>query len=207
MSKSYLVLHAASQVSGVRLKWHKIVHFGTVDQPTWNAIQFTHLLCFARTLGLPRVGVTTETDPVVDLGSTLPDILERGSKPPGLRKGACCPTGMVLLLQPLFAVVLVCVCVPSYYRGKRDQAFLGSGQGSSSGAYSMSLRLCPTKIPETREGQADLPVPAERWAASPRLARFVLQGVHGCSMQALMCSQFGSSISSITSWLASSTPG
>ncbi|CAE7941187.1 unnamed protein product [Symbiodinium sp. KB8] len=90
VSKSYLVLHAASQVSGVRLKWHKIVHFGTVDQPTWNAIQFTHLLCFARTLGLPRVGVTTETDPVVDLGSTLPDILERGSKPPGLRKGACC---------------------------------------------------------------------------------------------------------------------
>lgn len=90
VSKSYLVLHAASQVSGVRLKWHKIVHFGTVDQPTWNAIQFTHLLCFARSLGLPRVGVTTETDPVVDLGSTLPDILERGSKPPGLRKGACC---------------------------------------------------------------------------------------------------------------------
>jgi len=90
VSKAYLVLHAASQVSGVRLKWHKIVHFGTVDQPTWNAIQFTHLLCFARALDLPRVGVATEADQVVDLGSTLPDILERGSKPPSLRKGACC---------------------------------------------------------------------------------------------------------------------
>ncbi|CAE7659522.1 NTF2 [Symbiodinium pilosum] len=90
VSKSYLVLHAAARVLGVRLKWHKIVHFGTVDQPTWNAIQFTHLLCFAKTKGLLRVGVGTEEDTVVDLGSTMPDILQRGPKPPGLRKAACC---------------------------------------------------------------------------------------------------------------------
>ena len=74
----------------MRLKWHKIVHFGTVDQPTWNAIQFTHLLCFAKTKGLLRVGVGAEEDTVVDLGSTMPDILQRGPKPPGLRKAACC---------------------------------------------------------------------------------------------------------------------
>lgn len=27
-----LVLKAAAEVEDVRLKWHKIVHFGTVDQ-------------------------------------------------------------------------------------------------------------------------------------------------------------------------------
>jgi hypothetical protein len=78
----------------VRLKWHKIVHFGTIDQPTWNAVQFTHLLCFAK--GPPevaRVGCQGPDDEVVDLGSTIPDVLERGPKP-SLRKGACCGPGM-----------------------------------------------------------------------------------------------------------------
>jgi len=85
------------RVSGpaqVRLKWHKIVHFGTIDQPTWNAVQFTHLLCFAK--GPPevaRVGCQGPDDEVVDLGSTIPDVLERGPKP-SLRKGACCGPGM-----------------------------------------------------------------------------------------------------------------
>ena len=37
VSKAFLVLQAA-QVPGIRLKWHKIVHFGTVDQPTWNSV-------------------------------------------------------------------------------------------------------------------------------------------------------------------------
>ena len=32
MSKCMLVLKAAAEVEDVRLKWHKIVHFGTVDQ-------------------------------------------------------------------------------------------------------------------------------------------------------------------------------
>lgn len=81
----------------VRLKWHKIVHFGTVDQPTWNAVQFTHLLCFAKgPVGTMRVGCAGPDDEVVDLGSTIPDILQRGAKPSGLRKGACCPPDMCL---------------------------------------------------------------------------------------------------------------
>ena len=37
VSKAFLVLQAA-QVPGIRLKCHKIVHFGTVDQPTWNSV-------------------------------------------------------------------------------------------------------------------------------------------------------------------------
>ena len=43
VSKAFLVLQAA-QMPGVRLKWHKIVHFGTVDQPTWNAAP--ELICW-----------------------------------------------------------------------------------------------------------------------------------------------------------------
>eukprot|EP00913_Durusdinium_trenchii_P022048 g20719.t1 len=90
VSKAFLVLQAA-QVPGIRLKWHKIVHFGTVDQPTWNSVQFTHLLCFGKgAASVQRVGVVGEDDPVVDLGSTIPDVVERGVKPTGLRKGACC---------------------------------------------------------------------------------------------------------------------
>eukprot|EP00435_Cladocopium_sp_Y103_P042202 s722_g11.t1 len=91
VSKAFLVLKAAQEVpqaGPVRLKWHKIVHFGTIDQPTWNAVQFTHLLCFAK--GPPevaRVGCQGLDDEVVDLGSTIPDVLERGPKP-SLRKGA-----------------------------------------------------------------------------------------------------------------------
>eukprot|EP00930_Biecheleria_cincta_P073894 TRINITY_DN61156_c0_g1_i1.p1 TRINITY_DN61156_c0_g1~~TRINITY_DN61156_c0_g1_i1.p1 ORF type:complete len:435 (+),score=67.34 TRINITY_DN61156_c0_g1_i1:79-1305(+) len=96
VSKSYLVLHAASQVSGVRLKWHKIVHFGSVDKPTFSSIQYTHLLCFSRSrpsvqrVGAASQGGKAEADQVSDLGSTIPDVLDRGAKPPGLRKGACC---------------------------------------------------------------------------------------------------------------------
>lgn len=87
----------------VRLKWHKIVHFGTVDQPTWNAVQFTHLLCFAKgPVGTMRVGCAGPDDEVVDLGSTIPDILQRGAKPSGLRKGACCPPDMCLKSPAVF---------------------------------------------------------------------------------------------------------
>ena len=58
-------------------------------------VQFTHLLCFAKGENVPRVGVQRKDesgtrDEVVDLGSTIPDVLERGEKPKGLRKGACC---------------------------------------------------------------------------------------------------------------------
>lgn len=90
VSKAFLVLKAAQEVPQVRLKWHKIVHFGTIDQPTWNAVQFTHLLCFAKgPQEVARVGCQGPDDEVVDLGSTIPDVLERGPKP-SLRKGACC---------------------------------------------------------------------------------------------------------------------
>ena len=66
------------------------VYFGPFTE-----VQFTHLLCFAKGEHVPRVGVQRKDesgtrDEVVDLGSTIPDVLERGEKPKGLRKGACC---------------------------------------------------------------------------------------------------------------------
>ena len=70
----------------------------------FTEVQFTHLLCFARGENVPRVGVQLQRndesgtrDEVVDLGSTIPDVLERGDKPKGLRKGACCSPGMLCL--------------------------------------------------------------------------------------------------------------
>ena len=65
-------------------------------------MQFTHLLCFAKGENVPRVGVQRKDesgtrDEVVDLGSTIPDVLERGEKPKGLRKGACCSPWHVLV--------------------------------------------------------------------------------------------------------------
>ena len=57
-------------------------------------MQFTHLLCFAKgPAEVARVGCQGPDDEVVDLGSTIPDVLERGPKP-SLRKGACCGPGM-----------------------------------------------------------------------------------------------------------------
>ena len=53
-------------------------------------VQFTHLLCFAKCPpGTPRVGCGA-ADGLTDLGSTVPDVVARGPKPGGLRKGACC---------------------------------------------------------------------------------------------------------------------
>ena len=53
-------------------------------------MQFTHLLCFAKCgSGTLRVGCG-DADGVTDLGSTIPDVVARGSKPGNLRKGACC---------------------------------------------------------------------------------------------------------------------
>ncbi|CAJ1328465.1 unnamed protein product, partial [Effrenium voratum] len=91
VSKAHLVLSAAQKVPSVRLKWHKICHSGS-SRPTWNALQFSHLLCFAKgSDSQARVGVKgAPLDEVQDLGSTIPDVLERGPKPAGLRKGACC---------------------------------------------------------------------------------------------------------------------
>lgn len=68
----------------------------------FTEVQFTHLLCFAKGKNVPRVGVQRKDesgtrDEVVDLGSTIPDVLERGEKPKGLRKGACCSPWHVLV--------------------------------------------------------------------------------------------------------------
>lgn len=81
VSKAYLVLDAARQEAGVTLLWHKIVHFGVIDKPSYDSVQFTHLLCFW------RPGSCTEEP---DLGSTIPDLLVRGQKPWGLKNSARC---------------------------------------------------------------------------------------------------------------------
>ena len=52
VSKCFLVLKAAAEVEDVRLKWHKIVHFGTVDQPTFNAVPWRHGRSFFMHLSL-----------------------------------------------------------------------------------------------------------------------------------------------------------
>lgn len=84
VSKAYLVLKAAAEVDGAVLLWHKVVHFGSIDQQSSHggSVGFTHLLCFW------RQGVGSET--FEDCGSMVPDIVARGQKPWRLRKAACC---------------------------------------------------------------------------------------------------------------------
>ena len=86
--------------------------FGMFISNPVTEVQFTHLLCFAKGENVPRVGVQRKDesgtrDEVVDLGSTIPDVLERGEKPKGLRKGACCsPRHVFLFLFFLLVKIL-----------------------------------------------------------------------------------------------------
>ena len=46
-------MRAASSVESVPLLWHKVAHFGTVDESCQGAVKFSHLLCFRRADALP----------------------------------------------------------------------------------------------------------------------------------------------------------
>ncbi|CAE8740899.1 unnamed protein product, partial [Polarella glacialis] len=85
VSKAYLVMNAATRVKGVRLRWHKICHFGSIDQPSVNSLQFTHLLCFSKVID---DGAVEDED--FDLGTTIPDLVSRGQKPQWLRNSMRC---------------------------------------------------------------------------------------------------------------------
>eukprot|EP00933_Yihiella_yeosuensis_P028175 TRINITY_DN21982_c0_g1_i1.p1 TRINITY_DN21982_c0_g1~~TRINITY_DN21982_c0_g1_i1.p1 ORF type:complete len:329 (-),score=62.78 TRINITY_DN21982_c0_g1_i1:64-1050(-) len=81
-SKSYMVLKAGEDTPGIDLLWHKIVHFGCIDECAYNKVQYTHLLCFWKP---PSEGAD-----LPDLGTTIPDIVSRGEKPWGLKNSARC---------------------------------------------------------------------------------------------------------------------
>jgi len=80
VSKLSLVLRAASEVDGVTLLWHKVAHFGTVDESTQGAVKYSHMICFWRR--------GSEADPEPVCG--LPDVLWRGLKPRGLKNAMRC---------------------------------------------------------------------------------------------------------------------
>jgi len=79
-SKLMLALSAAADVEGVSLIWHKVVHFGTVDEPSHGSPKYSHLICFA------RVASGKEEE----LAGGLPDIFWRGLKPRGFKHAERC---------------------------------------------------------------------------------------------------------------------
>jgi len=83
VSKAQLVLQAAAKMSNTHLLWHKVAHFGSVDQPSPTSVQFSHLLCF-------RHSASPDETIGWDYGSTIPDVVNRGEKPWGLKNSARC---------------------------------------------------------------------------------------------------------------------
>eukprot|EP00747_Dinoflagellata_sp_TGD_P129954 gnl/TRDRNA2_/TRDRNA2_174764_c18_seq1.p1 gnl/TRDRNA2_/TRDRNA2_174764_c18~~gnl/TRDRNA2_/TRDRNA2_174764_c18_seq1.p1 ORF type:complete len:171 (+),score=30.38 gnl/TRDRNA2_/TRDRNA2_174764_c18_seq1:230-742(+) len=86
-----MVLQAAKEVEGIRLWWHKIAHFGTVDKAgPGHTVRFTHLLCFWRDdissdTAVAVAGNLTKRRKLdadqLDDGGMIPDVVFRGSKP------------------------------------------------------------------------------------------------------------------------------
>ena len=108
--------------------------FGMFISNPVTEVQFTHLLCFAKGENVPRVGVQRKDesgtrDEVVDLGSTIPDVLERGDKPKGLRKGACC--------SPWHVFVLFFLLVKIFFRRTK----IGSGKKGFLQVWFQGLRI------------------------------------------------------------------
>lgn len=91
ISKAHLVLQAAAELGDdFVLWWHKVVHFGSVDNPAYTSVQFTHLLCFGRRGGSCASAGASDVDEALDLGTAIPDLLARGPKPTWLRNSARC---------------------------------------------------------------------------------------------------------------------
>eukprot|EP00928_Gymnodinium_smaydae_P015628 TRINITY_DN15791_c0_g1_i1.p2 TRINITY_DN15791_c0_g1~~TRINITY_DN15791_c0_g1_i1.p2 ORF type:complete len:408 (+),score=104.88 TRINITY_DN15791_c0_g1_i1:100-1224(+) len=90
ISKASLVLRAAAEVEGATLLWHKIVHFGNVDQPSHTSmlVKFTHFLCFQNRRS--HDGSILEDSAAENFGGMIPDVLARGEKPWGLKNSTRC---------------------------------------------------------------------------------------------------------------------
>lgn len=80
VSKFALVLRAAAEVKGTKLLWHKVAHFGTVDESCQGCVKYSHLICFQQ---CPE---EAEPEPVCG----IPDVLWRGLKPRGLKNAVRC---------------------------------------------------------------------------------------------------------------------
>jgi len=88
VSKLALVLRAAAEVEGVQFLWHKVAHFGTVDESCQGCVKFSHMICFRR-----RPTAAEEADAqalVPEPICGVPDVLWRGLKPRGLKNAVRC---------------------------------------------------------------------------------------------------------------------
>lgn len=95
VSKAFVVLRAAATVPGCKLQWHKIVHFGNVDQPSHSSlvVKFTHLLSFRKEDGDVEAGKVAgrgQFPGVADWGGMIPDVVDRGQKPWGIKNAMRC---------------------------------------------------------------------------------------------------------------------
>lgn len=89
VSKALMVLQAALEVPGVTLWWHKIAHFGNVDQPAVTSLKFSHMLCYRRQRSESGDECSTAGDEIrSDNGGMIPDVLSRGPQPRGLKNCA-----------------------------------------------------------------------------------------------------------------------
>jgi len=98
ISKFALVMQAAAeQAQSVKLLWHRVVHFGNVDENCHGCVKFSHLICFRKNLLLrgdaaveqPASNGTNKNGNLEPVHG-LPDVLWRGVKPRGLKNAARC---------------------------------------------------------------------------------------------------------------------
>jgi len=92
VSKFALVMQAAADhAQSVKLLWHRVVHFGTVDEGCHGCVKFSHLICFRKNSpskghGEPEMPASSASNGGGHLEPVhgLPDVLWRGIKPRGL---------------------------------------------------------------------------------------------------------------------------
>jgi len=91
ISKFALVMRAAAEhAQSVKLLWHRVVHFGTVDEGCHGCVKFSHLICFRKNMPLQSDGPLEKLANANNGGANLepvhglPDVLWRGIKPRGL---------------------------------------------------------------------------------------------------------------------------
>lgn len=140
ISKSFLVLLAASEVPGVSLLWHKVVHFGVQDKPSHGSVRFTHLLCFYRRPD----GESASNCKLPDTGGKIPDLVFRGHKPWGLKNSARCmgvnATSAVLKWASQCLPGIDCVVDP----------FCGAGTvlaiGNALGLHAVGVDISPRRV-------------------------------------------------------------
>jgi len=91
ISKFALVMRAAAEHSqSVKLLWHRVVHFGTVDEGCHGCVKFSHLICFRKNTPLQSNEPLEKPASAINGGEKLepvhglPDVLWRGIKPRGL---------------------------------------------------------------------------------------------------------------------------